>query len=148
MFKINRVLLNLFICGSWKIQCITFYTKTLSNCFNIDNNQKCFLSIKSAYYYDFWRSCDTEDWSNDDENTALITGINYILIYIHIENYFWSNKCCLLVSKSDVTGTIPLSWVIDTIIIKLIGQVFYKLTNQQFIFILNINSHWMKGSEY
>ncbi len=24
---------------------------------NIDN--------KSAYYYDFWRSCDTEDWSND-----------------------------------------------------------------------------------
>ncbi len=30
-----------------------------------------------------WRSCDTEDWSNDDENTALITGINYSLIYIH-----------------------------------------------------------------
>ncbi len=24
-------------------------------------------------------SCDTEDWSNDAENTALITGINYIL---------------------------------------------------------------------
>ncbi len=23
-------------------------------------------------------SCDTEDWSNDAENTALITGINYI----------------------------------------------------------------------
>ncbi len=21
---------------------------------------------------DFWRSCDTEDWSNDAENTALI----------------------------------------------------------------------------
>ncbi len=30
----------------------------------------------------FWRSCDTEDWSNDAENTALITGINYILQYI------------------------------------------------------------------
>ncbi len=30
-------------------------------------------------------SCDTEDWSNDAENTALITGINYILLYIHIE---------------------------------------------------------------
>ncbi len=29
------------------------------------------------------RSCDTEDWSNDAENSALkITGINYI----HIEN--------------------------------------------------------------
>ncbi len=25
---------------------------------------------KSAYYYDFWRSCDTEDWSNDAKNTA------------------------------------------------------------------------------
>ncbi len=24
------------------------------------------------------RSCDTEDWSNDAENSALITGINYI----------------------------------------------------------------------
>ncbi len=53
---------------------------------NIDNNQKCFLSSKSAYYYDFWRSCDTEDWSNDAENTALITEINYSLTHIHIEN--------------------------------------------------------------
>ncbi len=24
-------------------------------------------------------SCDTEDWSNDDENSALTTGINYVL---------------------------------------------------------------------
>jgi len=53
--------------------------------FIIDNNQKCFLSSKSAYYYDFWRSCDTEDWSNDAENTALITEINYILTYYHIK---------------------------------------------------------------
>ncbi len=30
-------------------------------------------------------SCDTEDWSNDAENSALITGINYILKYIKIE---------------------------------------------------------------
>ncbi len=29
------------------------------------------IANKSAYYYDFWRSCDTEDWSNDAENTAL-----------------------------------------------------------------------------
>ncbi len=72
---------------------------------NIDKK----MNSKSVYYYDFWRSCDTEDWSNDAENTALITGINYILTYIHIENsyfklesyftilqfllYFWSNKC-------------------------------------------------------
>ncbi len=31
-------------------------------------------------------SCDSEDWSNDAENSALITGINYILQHIHIEN--------------------------------------------------------------
>ncbi len=30
-------------------------------------------------------SCDTEDWSNDAENSALIIGINYILKYIHLE---------------------------------------------------------------
>ncbi len=41
--------------------------------FNIDINNKCFLSSKSAYNIDFWRSCDTEDWSNDAENSALIT---------------------------------------------------------------------------
>ncbi len=31
-------------------------------------------------------SCDTEEWSNDAENSALITEINYILQHIHIEN--------------------------------------------------------------
>ncbi len=30
-------------------------------------------------------SCGTEDWSNDAENTALITEINYILKQITIE---------------------------------------------------------------
>jgi len=29
---------------------------------------------------------NTEDWSNDPENAALVTGINYILTYIQIEN--------------------------------------------------------------
>ncbi len=68
-----------------KIKCITVSTKILGSTtvFNIDNNNKCFLSSKSAYYYDFWRSCDTEDCSNDAENTALITEINYILTHIH-----------------------------------------------------------------
>jgi len=33
-------------------------------------------------------SCDTEDWSNDGGNSALITGINYILKYIHIEKSY------------------------------------------------------------
>jgi len=35
------------------------------------------------------RSCDTEDWSYDEENSALITGINYTLTYIHIENTYF-----------------------------------------------------------
>ncbi len=30
-------------------------------------------------------SCDTEDWTNDAENTALITEINYILKYIKLQ---------------------------------------------------------------
>jgi len=34
-------------------------------------------------------SCDTEDWSNDAENTALITGINYTLLYIPLENSYF-----------------------------------------------------------
>ncbi len=38
---------------------------------------------------DFWRSCDTEDWSNDAENTALITEINDSLKYIQIENSYF-----------------------------------------------------------
>ncbi len=34
-------------------------------------------------------SCDTEDWSNDAENSVLITGINYILKYIQIESCYF-----------------------------------------------------------
>ncbi len=49
---------------------------------------KSFNIHKSSYYYDFWRSCDTEDWSNDAENTALITEINYILKYIKIGSQY------------------------------------------------------------
>ncbi len=60
---------------------------------NIDNNQK-YFSSKSAYYYDFWRSRDTEDLSIDAENTDLITEINNSLQYIYIENcYFQLNNC-------------------------------------------------------
>ncbi len=42
-------------------------------------------------------SCDTEDWSNDAENSALITEINYILKYIKMEvilNCNISNDYC------------------------------------------------------
>ncbi len=33
-------------------------------------------------------SCDTEEWSNDAENSDLITEINYILKYIQIEDSY------------------------------------------------------------
>ncbi len=33
-------------------------------------------------------SCDTEDWSNDAENAALIIGINYIWKYFIIEKCY------------------------------------------------------------
>ncbi len=39
--------------------------------FNNDNNKKCFLSTKSAYQIISEGSCDSEDWSNDAENSAL-----------------------------------------------------------------------------
>ncbi len=44
--------------------------------FNIDNNHHIRMISEG--------SRDTEDWSNDAEN--LITEINYISTYIHIEN--------------------------------------------------------------
>ncbi len=58
--------------------CFSFYPRNLkksitisikiwssTTVFNTDNNQKYILSSKLVYYNDFWRSCDTEDWSND-----------------------------------------------------------------------------------
>ncbi len=65
---------------------------TVQTLFNIDINHKCVLSSKSAYYYDFWRSCDTEDWSNDAENTALISEINNIFKYIQQKTLFNCNN--------------------------------------------------------
>ncbi len=47
----------------------------LNNGFNIDNNNKCFLSNKFRVISE--ESCDTED-CNDSENSALITEINCI----------------------------------------------------------------------
>ncbi len=35
------------------------------------------------------RSCDTEDWSNDAENSALIIEINSILKYIQIKKTYF-----------------------------------------------------------
>jgi len=33
-------------------------------------------------------SCDTKDWSNDAENSAVITGINYSFKYINRKQLF------------------------------------------------------------
>ncbi len=38
----------------------------------------------------FLNDCDTEDWCNDAENSALfITWINYIVKYIKMENSYF-----------------------------------------------------------
>ncbi len=36
--------------------------------------------------------CDTEDWINDAENSALIQGINYIFKYIQIANSYLKSE--------------------------------------------------------
>ncbi len=60
IFWINSGLCNfLLIKESWKI--IT----------GPKQNEAVKLFPTSAYQNDFWRSCDTEDWSNDAENTVL-----------------------------------------------------------------------------
>ncbi len=38
------------------------------------------------------RSCDTEDWSNDAENSALFSAINYVLQYIHIKTVILNRR--------------------------------------------------------
>ncbi len=53
--------------------------------FNVDNNQKCFLHIRMISE----GSCDTEDWSNDVENSALHHRNKlYFKIYSHRKQLF------------------------------------------------------------
>ncbi len=57
-------------------------------------------------------SCDTEDWSNDAENSALIIEINYILLYIRIEDsYFklqhYTSHSLLYYSSKSVVYSFP-----------------------------------------
>ncbi len=91
-FQINAVLLNL----------VFVEYKAAQLFFNMDNTKKSFSSSKSVYYYDFWRSCDTEDWRNDAENTDLITGINYNWQYINTENSYF--KLNMFHNIADFTG--------------------------------------------
>ncbi len=57
--------------------------------FKIDNraNKKCLLSGKYSYYNDLLKIM--WHWRLEAENSALITGINYILKYIKIENIYF-----------------------------------------------------------
>ncbi len=70
LFQINAVLLNfLLIYESWKIKCITVYTKYCAA--RLFSTSIIIRNVSwAANYNDFWRSCDTEDWNNDAENTA------------------------------------------------------------------------------
>ncbi len=54
---------------------------------NIDNNQKWAANQHIRMISE--GSCDTEDWSNDAENSALITEINYNLIHIKIQKKYF-----------------------------------------------------------
>ncbi len=72
----------LFIKESWKS--ISFHKNYAAELFST------LVIIINIYWAanqhitDFWRSCDTEDWSNDAENTAAVTEINYSLKFIKI----------------------------------------------------------------
>ncbi len=55
------------------------------HCFYNFSNTNTYVSW-AANDNDFWRSCDTEDWSNDVGNTALVIQINKIWQCIHIDN--------------------------------------------------------------
>ncbi len=46
------------------------------------NNNNNIYIYNTMYIHSEGSSCDTVDWSNDAENSALNTGLNYILKYI------------------------------------------------------------------
>ncbi len=59
-------------------------------------------------------SRDTKDWSNDTENTAVITGMNYILKYIKIENgYFKLEQYFTLLFYCTFDQMQPV-WALET----------------------------------
>ena len=83
IFQINAVLLNfLFIKESWKKNIVHKYFVQLYT-INVSWAADHHIRMISE------GSCDTEDWSNDAENSALITGINYFIKYIQTENSYF-----------------------------------------------------------
>ncbi len=87
--------LNKCCCFSlWK-KCVMISTKILcsTTVFNIGKN--CFLSTKSTYNRMISEgSCDTEDWSNDSENSALLhrNKLHLYIIYIILLFYCIFNQ--------------------------------------------------------
>ncbi len=65
---------TIFFQGSWKS--ITG-SKIILSCTTVSN-----VDNKSG-------TCDTGDWNNDAGNPALVTGINYSLKYIKVENHYF-----------------------------------------------------------
>ncbi len=79
LVRINAVLLNIFLINESKKKVSLVPKKILSN------TTVSTLIINQHIRMISEESCDTEDWSNDAENAALITGITYVLKYIKIE---------------------------------------------------------------
>ncbi len=65
--------------------------KNILSCFqhNNNNNKKKIWTANQYIRMISEGSCDTEDWSNDAENSALKSGINYMLTYIEIESRYF-----------------------------------------------------------
>ncbi len=68
---------------SWKeyiMVSLSTETQSSTSVFNINNyNNYSFLNAKSLYYIISGGTCDTEDWSNDDENSAIFASQEYII---------------------------------------------------------------------
>ncbi len=76
------------LCCSFELFVHQRILKKITTVFIIDNNEKSFLEQQISILELFLKDRDTEDWSNDAENSALITGIKYILQDIQIENTY------------------------------------------------------------
>jgi len=59
-------------------------------------------------------SCDTEDWSNDTEHSALITGINDILSYSRTENIYFITFHIITVFTVFLIKSMQLWWAEET----------------------------------
>ncbi len=65
---------------------LVLFSKNALN-WSTNNYIKTFIMLQNIIIFNKG-SYDSEDWSNDAKNSALITEINYILQYIHIENSY------------------------------------------------------------